>query len=93
MLRFIVGLVAFLLVGFLAVTVIYPWVFTTVQGMFESNDLGVIIALLACVGITVPLIWLVLLFVALIVVLTGFGQEEVKLNRLRAQNRKRWDRK
>lgn len=93
MLKVLVGIASFLAVGYLAVTVIYPWVFTTISGLFENNDLGVIVALAVCALITFPLIWLVALFVGLVVILTGAGQEEVKFARLRRENARKWNRK
>lgn len=52
------GILTFVLVGALAILFVYPFVFTTVLGLFDNNDLGTIIALGVCALITVPLIWL-----------------------------------
>jgi hypothetical protein len=79
--KIIIGFLTFLAVATIAVLFVYPWVFTTIRGVFESNDLGVIIALAACAVVTIPLIWLAVMLTALAVVITGVGQDQRRYKR------------
>lgn len=63
MIKIFAGLLVVTVVAVAAALFIYPFVFTGVQGLFEHNDLGAILGLLACVLVTIPLIWLTIALV------------------------------
>lgn len=90
--KVLVGIVAFVLVALFAWFVVYPFVFNGVVGLFDSNDLGTIIALAACALVTIPLIWLALALVALSVFFTAVGEDRRRFKRERARRNERFNR-
>lgn len=72
----IAGVIATVAVALFAWFVVYPFVFNGVQGLFETSDLGTVIALAACVLVTIPLFWLGVSIVAAVVFLTAWVQDE-----------------
>lgn len=83
------AIVAFVAVALLAWFVIYPFVFNGVSGLFETNDLGTIVALAVCVLVTVPLIWLAIGLTGLAYVAAGVAEDQRRYKRERARRLER----
>ena len=81
MLKVVVGLAVFIVVAVFAVLVVYPFIFGLVSSLFETGDVGTIVGLVACVLITVPLIWLAIGLTFAAVAITAIGEDRRKFNR------------
>lgn len=68
--------------------VVYPFVYTTVKGLFETSDLGAVLGLLACFAITGPVIVLGSLLVAFVAYFVGEVQRRKRNERYRKLSRR-----
>ena len=61
----VVGVLTVAAVAALAIFVVYPFVFTTISGLFDNPDVGTIAGIVMCVIVTGPL-YVVGMFLALL---------------------------
>lgn len=89
MARFVVSVVIIAAMVALAALVVYPFVFTLIQGLFDNQDIGTIFGLAACVGVTFPLIWLTIGLIVAALVAFGVRDDNKRLKRERDYLRNR----